>query len=70
MKVALICANKSNTAAKRREVFQAWQARGHLPAGLTPTAGAIVETSALGHHQEEALQVTGTFPDNIWETEL
>lgn len=33
-------------------------------------AGAIVETSALGHHQEEALQVTGTFPDNIWETEL
>ena len=33
-------------------------------------AGTIVETSALRHHQEEALQVTGTFPDNKWETEL
>lgn len=26
MKVAIVCANKSDAAAKRREVFQAWQA--------------------------------------------
>lgn len=33
-------------------------------------AGTRVETRALGHRQEEALEVTWTFPDNIWETEL